>query len=107
MISIHNLHYEEPAHPWDIRVDRQVSSLGNPYKIRVALGDTRDVICDKYAEWFTQHLADPIFADLLDRLESRYKEYGKLRLFCWCAPKRCHAETIAQYILERMGEVFL
>ncbi len=36
--------------------------------------------------------------DELVRLLSLYKVHGKLELFCWCTPKRCHAETIQLYL---------
>ena len=38
------------------------------------------------------------FTAELERLKKLHVEYGKLRLFCWCAPKRCHAETIKQFL---------
>ena len=45
----------------------------------------------------------PKVKDYLDSLIATYKIYGKLRLFCWCAPKRCHGETIKRY-LEDLSE---
>jgi hypothetical protein len=27
-----------------------------------------------------------------------YRQYGKLRLFCWCAPEQCHGETIKAWL---------
>jgi hypothetical protein len=94
LIEICNLRKEKPTHPYDIRVDRQ-SVLGNPFIMRKE--SERDKVCDEYEEYFYRRLKD---CATMQRVIDRYKEYGKLRLFCWCAPKRCHAETIRDYILE-------
>ena len=99
MIEIMNLRNTRPSQPWDVRVDRS-SVLGNPFK-----GD-RDVDCDKYAVYFATCIADPnasAFKDELARLAQLYKQYGKLRLFCWCAPLRCHSETIREWLLAQVS----
>ena len=97
MITIKNLRNEKPQHPWDVRVDR-ASVLGNPYKMEKE--SQRDEVCDKYKEYFLQRINEEpdAFSKELDRLVELYKEHGKLNLFCWCAPKRCHAETISHTI---------
>jgi hypothetical protein len=70
------------------------SPLGNPFHIG-ADGD-RDAVCEKYAGWLTEQLKDRTSPQLreLARIYRIYKEYGRLYLFCWCAPERCHAEFI-------------
>jgi phage-related protein len=55
----------------------------------------RDKVCDEYEEYFYKRLKD---CATMQRIINYYKEHGQLRLFCWCAPKRCHAETIKKYI---------
>jgi len=105
MIQIKNLRTEQPAKPYDIRVDRQ-SPLGNPFYMKDE--SKRNDVCDKYTTW----LDDAIYmntisgnnqkvVDELVRLIDIYRQYGKLNLFCWCAPKRCHAETIKEKILNQ------
>lgn len=73
------------------RVDRK-SALGNPYYMKNEA--QRDEVCDRYQLMFRSILSD--------NSEAR-KQYNKLleearvrdiSLACWCAPKRCHAETI-------------
>ncbi|KKN71959.1 hypothetical protein LCGC14_0416050 [marine sediment metagenome] len=84
---------------YDVRVDRE-SPLGNPFPMGGV--NTRDVVCDKYATWLKNLTSSGPAVKVLDellRLQELYKKHGKLRLFCWCAPKRCHAETIRLYIL--------
>ena len=36
----------------------------------------------------------------IERLAERVNAGKKLRLLCWCNPKRCHADTIAAKIAE-------
>jgi hypothetical protein len=65
-----------------VRVDR-ASQWGNPF-LPTGEGD-RDRICDLYelyAQW--RLTVDPHWLDELK---------GK-NLACWCAPKRCHADTL-------------
>jgi hypothetical protein len=60
----------------------------------------RDEVCDKYEIYFNEKIKnnDELFLKELKRLYYIYKKYNKLRLFCWCAPKRCHAETIKKFL---------
>jgi hypothetical protein len=81
------------------------SALGNPFPI-TAVKD-RDHVCDEYAEWFPRALAwtGPQAARMkqqLDHIVSIHKKHGKVGLKCFCAPKRCHVETIKQHIEENM-----
>ena len=36
----------------------------------------------------------------MDRLAARVGAGERLRLLCWCAPKRCHADAIAHKVVE-------
>lgn len=94
MIEICNLRNQKLTQPYDVRVDRQ-SVLGNPFHMKNE--SERDKVCDEYEEYFYKRLKD---CATMQRIINYYKEHGKLRLFCWCAPKRCHAETIRDYILK-------
>jgi hypothetical protein len=70
--------------------------LGNPFKMKNE--KDRNLVCDHYHEWFYKNTHGPRFFAMLQELEELYKKYSKLNLFCWCAPKRCHAETIKEYV---------
>jgi hypothetical protein len=110
MITIHNLRNEKPSEPYDVIVDRR-SPLGNPFSMSDE--SQRDEVCDRYEGWFQDMLTmKPItpynspkvhssFGVEILRLQETYKKHGKLRLFCWCTPKRCHAETIAKFVEEK------
>ena len=36
----------------------------------------------------------------MERLGALVREGERLRLLCWCAPKRCHADAIADKIVD-------
>lgn len=96
MIEIKNLRNSYMCEPYDFRVDRR-TVVGNPYPMRYE--SERDTVCDMYEEYFKKVIVENVaFKKYIDMLVEAYKRYGKLRLFCWCAPKRCHAETIKKYI---------
>lgn len=106
MITIKNLRNSKPQCEWQVRVDR-TSVLGNPFYMSDE--SHRDEVCDKYEDYFYNMVGfdeDAGFHNIkafrfneeLRRLVAIYKKHGKLELYCWCAPKRCHAETIKAYI---------
>jgi ribA/ribD-fused uncharacterized protein len=91
-IKIKNLRNERPSQPWQVRVDR-ASILGNPFIMHNE--SERAKVCKEYKQYFRQSLIkNQSFIDEVTRLMSIYNCYGKLELFCWCAPKQCHAETV-------------
>lgn len=98
MITIHNLRTKKPTEPWQVRVDR-ASVLGNPFYMESE--NQRDSVCDKYEAYFNKKVTlkdDVRFMQELRRLYKIHQDYGKLELYCWCAPKRCHAETIKKFL---------
>ena len=98
-ITIGNLRSMPIFDQTTVVVDRN-SVLGNPFNMYHEY--MRDGVCDEYERHFNKQLAEnPRFKKELDRLARLHAEHGKLTLYCWCAPKRCHAETIRDYILEQ------
>lgn len=106
MIIIKNLRVSKAQHEWQVRVDR-TSVLGNPFYMKDE--SHRDEVCDKYESYFKAMVSRAenkawndtraqTFVKELRRLYKLHKTYGKLELFCWCAPKRCHAETIKAFL---------
>lgn len=106
-IIIKNLRTEKPQYEYQVRVDRQ-SILGNPFYMQNE--NFRDIVCDQYEKHFkltikavkvgfaTQEQIE--FVEELKRLYKLLKKHHKLELFCWCTPKRCHAETIKNFLLK-------
>jgi hypothetical protein len=66
----------------DVLVDR-TTMWGNPWRL-VEYVNTRDFVCDNYATRLRAH----------PELVARLAERNPKRLVCWCAPKRCHAESL-------------
>ena len=82
---------------YDIKVDR-TSVLGNKFIMRSE--QDRDKVCEQYKVWFTEQieLKNELVLNELRRIYRIMVKYGKLNLWCWCAPKRCHAETIKSFL---------
>ena len=100
-IKICNLRYESCKYPYDVRVDR-ASILGNPF--RMENEGRRDEVCDKYEAYFNKSFNENTrFRNAVMDLVKTYRKYGQLRLFCWCAPKRCHADYIKR-VAERIAD---
>lgn len=91
-----NLMSDNPTH---IRVDRK-NVLGNPFPM---LNKTRDKVCDEHKEWIetildgelppntSNYLAKKVILEL-KRLKQLSLKHKDIYLYCWCAPKRCHAD---------------
>lgn len=80
-----------------IKVDRS-SVLGNPFYM--ADESKRDAVCDKYETYFKKKIEDGLdvaFINEVNRINELSQEHD-VTLLCWCYPKRCHAETIADYL---------
>lgn len=90
-IEIMNLQDTKPSKPYDFRVDRR-TPLGNPFIM--SHESRRNSVCDSYETHFPHMLLTSEANKYFIKLLMAYKKYNKLRLFCWCAPKQCHAETI-------------
>lgn len=97
MVYIGNFREKYNDNILQVRVDRK-SPLGNPFVMSDE--SQRDSVCDLYEKYFLrkiEHKVEP-FCDELERLISLANETD-IRLMCWCSPKRCHAETIRDWIL--------
>jgi hypothetical protein len=70
--------------PYDVYVGRP-SVWGNPFPLRMEA--ERAVVLQRYREWL---MGQP---HLLERIREELR--GK-RLGCWCAPRPCHADLLAE-----------
>lgn len=76
------------------------SALGNPYVI--SPDRDRDYVCDQYEKYFNHNvnvLEIPEMVQQLHQISAAAKR-GNISLVCYCAPKRCHCETIKRHIEE-------
>jgi hypothetical protein len=75
--------------------------LGNPF--RLIKEEDRDQVVDQYATWLDQqlHRGNPEVVRALEELYRALKRRGHITLLCFCAPKRCHGEIIAEHLKRR------
>lgn len=101
MIDIINLRHEQPTAVFDIYVDSH-TPVGNPF--HMVSEAQRNYVCDAYELYFYNMVSSEgtTFNAYVKAMQQLYEEYGQLRLFCSCAPKRCHAETIRDYIIREV-----
>ena len=74
----------------------QLGLLGNPFWINDE--SQRNKACDDYATWFKTNKPKRV-----DELVEIAKTQD-IELACFCSPKRCHTETIKQYIEEQLNK---
>jgi len=77
-------------------VDRK-TPVGNPFFMKNE--SERNKVCDQYEKWFNEQVKintkmQKYLNEILDTLK-----YTDVTLMCWCSPKRCHAETIRNWLL--------
>ncbi len=88
------LHNRDAWRENSIRVDRG-TDWGNPFVMDRDTIAERNRVCDLYelyAQW--RLTAEPAWLEPLK---------GK-NLICWCAPKRCHADTLLRLANEQEGQ---
>jgi uncharacterized protein YeaO (DUF488 family) len=73
------------------------SPLGNPFVMKKEAD--RDSVCDEYETWFYRQIQNrtPAVIAELERLHA-LAQTKPVKLICYCAPKRCHADTIAKFL---------
>jgi Domain of unknown function (DUF4326) len=74
------------------------TELGNPSII--GTHGSREQVMEKYRVWLRKQwrFRRPARA-FLEQLVDQYRATGQLTLQCHCAPQRCHAEVIADAII--------
>lgn len=117
-VHIMNMEREQPQDfNTDFKMDES-NVLSNPFNM--SKEEKRDHVCKMYKKAFVKliyHvLGYPVMYEThtvckaklwkeeLDKLLKALKQYKKIRLYCWCAPKRCHTETIAHYLIKRINK---
>lgn len=81
-----------------IKVDRS-SVLGNVYKMRGNSNTERNRVCDEYKSYFMNKVKEKgKFRNEVIRIYRLVRDGNDVALGCWCAPKRCHAEVIKEFI---------
>lgn len=87
MATVVNKHYQE----YDVYIGRG-SILGNPFPINDSIGDTREIVIDRYRDWLWKQVrCGKITKQYLKSLDGK-------RLGCFCSPKSCHGDIIVKAI---------
>lgn len=106
MIEILNLRDNVKCeYEFDFYCDRR-SSVGNKFYMKDE--SKRDEVCDKYDKWFKEKVqrernVATSFWNYLEKMIEAYKLHKRLRIFCWCIPKRCHLLTIKTFIEQEVN----
>lgn len=84
---------EAPEGFYLIDVDRP-GPLGSPFTLDHE--SNRDEVCGQYETWLRAKLreGDETVGRALGRIAALHRRGYKIALQCWCAPNRCHADTI-------------
>lgn len=74
------------------------TALGNPFPMHNE--SQRDGVCDEYEKYFDHQVNELQNPDMLAELRLIYSaaRKGDINLGCFCAPKRCHCDTIKAFI---------
>lgn len=86
----------------EVVVEAEQSPLANPYKVNKE--SEREEKIEQYKKWLTERDSDPMSdqsVEISDLAESLIA-HKTLNLSCWCSPKKCHAEVIASFVVERV-----
>ena len=96
MIRVVNLRdYAPVTNEVLIKVDRS-SIVGNPFYMKDE--SQRNKVCDEYEIYFKSKMLNSLpFQAFVKNIKNVSKE-SDVALGCWCHPKRCHADTIKNYI---------
>lgn len=77
--------------PYDVYIGRG-SLWGNPFPINESVGDTREVVIEKYR----QHLFQQVKRG--DVTVQQLLELDGKTLGCFCKPKACHGDVIVNAV---------
>ncbi|MBT7100188.1 DUF4326 domain-containing protein [Candidatus Poribacteria bacterium] len=83
---------------------REGSPLGNPFRLTgtESVGDT----LERYRTWLRAEYAKHAEAYTeLHRLRDVLLEEGVVTLTCWCSPKPCHGDILAECLLKLAAAV--
>lgn len=92
MCEIVNKHWQK----YDVYIGRG-SPLGNPFPINESIGDTREVVINKYRIWLWKQIRE-------GRIATSYlRSLDGKKLGCYCAPKPCHGDIVVQAVAWAKG----
>jgi len=75
------------------------SALGNPFVITKA--SDREKVCNQYKDWFMGQVLskdNSAFNEQIEMILDKARKHEDIMLGCFCAPKKCHCETIKYFV---------
>lgn len=108
-ITVYNRTREIHDGPYNFPIFRGKSCLSNPYthikdkqtKALFVVSD-RDEAIDMYSNYFDiMYGSDKEFTNEVDRIYDAFKNGKDVYLECYCVPKRCHGDIIADKLRRR------
>lgn len=77
--------------PYDVYIGRG-SPLGNPFQINDKIGETREVVIEKFRQWLLVAVKD-------GRISLAYlASLNGKTLGCFCKPQPCHGDVIVRAV---------
>jgi hypothetical protein len=110
MIYVYNSHDEDhTSEPNNFYIGRP-SVLGNPFThngVRTSLATlsfkTRDEAIEAYKKYFDKmYGSDEEFTKAFDEIYEHYKNGEDIYLQCFCKPKPCHGDYIAEQLQRKL-----
>jgi hypothetical protein len=104
-ITVH--HVKEPLDPAKINLycgrgnapaGMVNAKMGNPFVMKDQSEAERHRVCDAYDKWLRTNQAAGHLR-VMERMIQRVNEGKTLALYCHCSPKKCHCDTIREYVL--------
>lgn len=73
--------------------------LGNPWRAKKDDSDRTEVI-ERYRHWLNLQwrCGNEAVKTQLHAMADHLRTHGSLDIVCWCSPKSCHADVIAQAV---------
>ena len=78
------------------------AELGNPFHMNKEC--LRDAVCNQYASWLAFDRPAETWKRI-ERIAQRVSEGKSVALYCHCAPKRCHCDTIRAAVMSVLDGV--
>lgn len=99
-IEVKNSHHQKEWVDPRCLYGGRYSPLGNPFVMKDR--KDRNRVCDDYEAWFQKNLNTNDELNLGLGFASSIARGGVLYLRCFCAPKRCHLDTVKTHLLTRL-----
>jgi hypothetical protein len=82
------------------------SALGNPFAMKNYTKEERDRVCDEYEIYIEKEIkTNQKIKNQLNIIWNIARKEGSVKLGCFCAPQRCHCETIQKILENKFQEI--